>query len=1605
MPTGGPELAGLLERISMRVPGERAEVVAAFARVFTRRLSGEDLTDITPDDLFGVVSSAFDLADARGADPVVVRAFNPTVEHGYKTPGSILQISTDDSPFLLDSVTEALLARHLSIRRVFHPVVGATRDAEGHIAKILHAAEAAHHESVMHFELDRRLSDDDLADLEEAVTRVLGDVRLAVRDFKPMRERIGRMVDVARAAHVRYPLEDVEETIDFLQWLLDDNFVFLGYREYDLIDAGTGRALQVREGSGLGILSDPRGSAHADPTRLSEVDPALAQRLTEGDLLIYSKTNRPSTVHRRARMDDISVRRVDEAGNIAGHARVVGLFTSKAYMEPASATPFLHRKLRRILDSEDLFEGSHDYKAVISIFESFPKDALFAAPWEELRTEVMGLLAHQDQQHVALWVRRDLWGRAVNVLVAVPRDRFNAELRMRLQDLFVQRFHGTGVDYHLSLGEGEMAQIHFTVHVDEGQIPDVPFTELEEEVLRISHTWDDLLREQLEMRFGRQRGRELADSWSRRFPDYYKDSMTVDLATVDIEQFERLEAGDEPFVVGMKNESGDPETLAQMGLSPEHATRVALYKTGGKVQLSAFMPILEALGLRVIEEVPTQLVGGEGVYVHDYGVLGPDGRQLDLDRCGDRAAECIAAVWRGDAESDSLNRLVVTAGLTYRQVAVLRAYRKYAQRVNVSFTEEYQYDAFAQNPLVAAKLVRLFELRFDPSRPRDEAAEEALRNEILADLDQVASLDQDRILRGQLGLIDATVRTNAFREGRRVLSMKLRSADVPDMPRPYPLYEIFAYSPEMEGVHLRGGKVARGGIRWSDRKEDYRTEILGLMKAQVVKNAVIVPTGSKGGFVLKRAVDTADRMAVTEEVRRQYVTLMWGMLDLTDNLVDGTVVHPPGVRVLDEEDPYLVVAADKGTAALSDTANSVAEEFGFWLGDAFASGGSAGYDHKKLGITARGAWESVKRHFRELDIDPERGTFTAIGIGDMSGDVFGNGMLLSDRMKLVAAFDHRHVFIDPAPDPAASFEERKRLFEMPSSSWDDYDRAGISEGGGVWPRSAKSIPLSPQIRAALGIDAERLMPNEVIRAILRAPVDLLWNGGVGTYVKGASESNADAGDRANDGVRVDGRELRCRVVAEGGNLGFTQRGRIEFANGGGRINTDFIDNSGGVDCSDHEVNLKILLGLAIQRGELTREGRNELLQEVVDDVVTHVLYDNYNQALILSQEVEASGSRMEAYEDLMQRLEEEGVLDRDVWALPLPDEMAERRKEERGMTRPELAVILAFAKRSLVNSLLRSTLPDSSYLERDLRSYFPPMIVERFGPLVMEHPLRRELVATIVANDVVNSQGVTFVSRMVAETGAESADVARAFRTARDVTGAVARWAAVESLDGVVDTSVQDEVMLGVDSLVETVSRWYLTHKPGARLTETIEGARPGFERLSAVVTRVGTDAWRLERGKAVRLLMGYGVPEEIARRHAFQAELVHGPDIIAVAQEGARDVEDVARAFFLLGEALHIDWLETRLEALPGGSRWYRWAVQAMEDDLLMVRRQLAQKVLAEAEGRDVQVEDAVDEYLERRSEAYARLSRFMRTLAMEGVQDLAAVTVAVRQIRALVT
>ncbi len=1564
---------------------ELEPALAEFAQAYIRRIP-DDYVSALPDELlFAELRSVFDFMVVREPGSKAVRVFNPVQDvDGYASGGTVVDIVVDDSPFLVDTVHAAIDDAGHAVTLDAHAVMAIDRDPSGRLTDVGHARISEQRESVQHYVLDRTLSDAECHDLEERIQVVLEDARLAVRDFHPMIEgAIDRMIELARQGEIRYGADRVEEAVEFLEWLRELNFVFLGYREYDVVVIEGEPCLVADPDSGLGILSEAGQSKFSSPVPISSLSEDLQRRYREGFLLVVAKTNRRSTVHRPARMDYIGVRKIGPDGSVVGEARLLGLFTSHALMTEPGSIPILSGKLREVLEEEDLIEGSHDYRSVVRLFNSFPQSDLWSMPVEAIKSAIEGLLLVETREHVRLFVSPDLLSRSVSLMVVLPRDRFNAAIRRRLQRYFLDRFGGTSVDYQLTLGEDGTARIHFTVWI-EGPVPDVPFDELEQAVVEMSRTWEDRVSDHLTDLVDDPAS--LLSKWSALLPDYYKTSTSLPVAAGDICQLEALSMSGAPLAVGIQNDAED-----------DGITRVAVYTSDGKLELSRILPALEAAGLHIVEEVPTRVgANGTGMFVHDVGVLGPDRGMLDVESCGARLKDCIEASLTGAVEPDSLDRLVVLTDLTHHQIGILRAYRIYGRRVGSGFTDGYINDTLVAHPRIAELLVALFRQRFDPRLQGEDWGD--IESELLGLLDDVISLEEDRILRGFYEMIMATVRTNAYKPDRGSLCLKLWSAAVPGMPDPKPLFEIFVLAPGVEGIHLRGGRIARGGIRWSDRREDYRAEVLGLMKAQMTKNALIVPTGAKGGFVLRGVPEDSDPALAMPQAYRTFIE---GLLDVTDNLVGGEVVPPPHVRRHDEDDPYLVVAADRGTAKLSDTANEIAASYGFWLRDAFASGGSEGYDHKALGITAKGAWESVRRHFTDMSVDVDKEPISVVGIGDMSGDVFGNGMLQSPHLQLVAAFDHRHIFVDPKPDPDAALAERKRLFEQPRSSWHDYDRSSISVGGGVWSRKSKRIDLTDEMREALGTDATSMTPDQLIGVILRAPVDLLWNGGIGTYVKSSAETHADCHDRANDAVRVDAADLRCAVVGEGGNLGFTQRGRIEYALGGGRINTDFIDNSGGVDCSDREVNLKILLGLAEESGELDPDQRAALVFAATGSVTSRVLQDNYDQALVLSQDEERSRLNLDAYEDLMRTLERHDLLDRKLEALPGSEEMSERGRDDKGMTRPELAVLLAYAKEDLKSALIDSDDLDAPELFDELLHYFPEEASERFAHLAWDHPLRREILATVLASRVLNDQGITFVNRLVMELGATRRRVVSAYRAACRLIGAEERWATVEELDASVDPALIREMLDAIDWLVESVTRWYLVGDRQIPDQEQLAADHRDFLELESYLTESQRHVWAEDSTAEIAALTDVGVAEELAKRHTHHDELVHGPDIIELARTFDRGVEEVALLFGQVGRVYRLEWLERQIDGVAASSKWQKWAARSIKSDLIDLRRELAEKVLIA--GLGLGVEEALEKYRRERAERHDRLDQFMQSVAQEGTSSLDPLLVAARQIRAL--
>jgi glutamate dehydrogenase len=1517
----------------------RAGLPARFLRIYYSRVRLDLLQSRALLDLYGAALAHLGLARRRDPEETVLRVYNPTLESdGWECPHTVVQTVIEDMPFLVDSVRMAINRRGLSVIRIIHPIVGAERDAQGHLLDLSdrnHCAPPAPGasavcEAFMHFEIVRQTDPGLLAELREELMAVLEDVRRAVIDWGPMREALAGAIG---AVESRPPPVDVDETAEylaFLRWLADEHFTFLGYRLYDLSPEGEEEALAIVPGSGLGILRErtPAGESQA----FASLPPHLRAQARAPELLVLVKTTAKATVHRPVNLDYVGIKRFDDEGRVCGEHRFLGLYSSRAYNQLPEDIPLLRRKARRVTERADLVPNGHSAKALAHILRTYPRDELFQISEDDLFRIAGGIMELEEEQRPRLFLRQDPYGRFVTCLVYVARERYDTQVRKRIQQILLDALNGTESEFTVSLSESLMARVLFIVRTRPDALAEYDSKEIEERLAEAVQSWPDRLHAALLEHLGEERGSALMLAYADAFPAGYREDFPARNAVRDIEHMEALGPGSE---LGLSLYAPLESLPGQL--------RFKVFRYASPLPLSEALPILENMGVRVDDERPYRVDRRDSppLWVHDFGLAYEEADEPpDRGEVRDLFQDAFAMAWQGRVEDDGFNRLVLKARLGWRQIALIRALAKYLRQTNMPFSQAYIEQAFAANADIAAMLVELYAIRFDPARQK-HAAQQATRllTRLREALDEVASLDQDRILRSFLAVAQATLRINWFQRGpdggpKEYLALKLRPADIPDLPQPRPAFEIFVCSPRMEGIHLRGGKVARGGLRWSDRREDFRTEILGLMKAQMVKNAVIVPVGAKGGFVVKRP--PAERGALRDEVLACYRQLVGGLLDLTDNLVEDRSVPPEDLIRYDGDDPYLVVAADKGTATFSDTANEVAARYGFWLGDAFASGGATGYDHKAMGITARGAWECVRQHFQASGVDYTRAPFTVVGIGDMSGDVFGNGLLLSPGIKLIAAFDHRHVFIDPDPDPRASFEERRRLFALPTSSWADYDPTLLSAGGGVYPRTLKSVHLSPQACEVLGTRAEILTPADLIRILLRAPVDLLWNGGIGTYVRAAGERDADVGDRGNDAVRIPATALRCKVIGEGGNLGLTQLARVEFARRGGRLDTDFVHNAGGVSCSDHEVNIKILLDRVVAEGDLTVKQRNALLEEMTDEVARLVLKDCYWQCRAVGLDELRAPSLLSEHSRFIRALEQRGALNRALEYLPNEEALAERRSAGEGLTRPELAVVLSYAKHTLYESLLASNLPEDPCLAPELVRYFPRPLRERFPERIRAHRLRREILAASVSNRLLNRMGSTFVFRLQEDLGAAPADVVRAHIVAWEVLAMRRLWSEVAGLDAQVEDRVQREMLSAGARLMARTTRWLLRSREGPIVVSAaIERYRGRVDILAGGLAELVDEGHRALLEETAAPLLEAGVPADLGRWVAGFDPLSRAFDLVEITEASGVEMKEAAQVYFALGSTLDLDWLGGCITALPAEDRWLARARAALRDDL----------------------------------------------------------------------
>ena len=1576
-----------------------------------------DIASASAAELYGSAASFWDFAQKRQPGQPLIRVFNPRQDaHGWQSSHTVIEVVTDDMPFLVDSLTAELNYQGLIVHIVIHPILSVARNSKGVITDCHPASKGdGKHESFMHIEVSQQSDPAVLARMTGRIEQVLEDVRASVEDWPAMKQNVAALITELNAQPPKkIAKSELEQTRAFLEWLNDDHFTFLGYREYSHAGTGDKQRLKTKPG-GLGVLRDADRAIFENWADDKPLPEDVRSFIRQSRLMMVTKANQRASVHRRVHMDVIGVKTFDNEGKVTGERMIVGLFTSAAYSRSPMNIPMLRSKIEAALAHAEFPPSSHDAKALAHILENYPRDELLQIDEGKLLENALGILHLQERQRTALFLREDPFKRYLTALVFVPRDRYDTNLRLKLAGILEDAFGGSLAAFYPEFGtESVLAQILFVIKTGPDGIPAYDVKRIETELREAARSWEDRLRDAVIETRGEESGLVMFQRYGQAFSASYRDRYEPAEAVLDIERIDAARVTD-----GLELNLYRPED------QPDNAVHLKLYSAGDPLPLSDVIPMLENMGVKVIGEEPFEveyLYGdhkGE-IWVHDFAMESHSGAQIDLKDVREPFHECFRRVFEGRVADDGFNKLVLGAGLEWREILVLRAYCKFLLQSRIQFSQAYMEETLANNPVLAGYIVALFFARFDPAEAGTPAGKRRvvkLRKQITEALDAVVNLDEDRIIRRFANAVESTLRTNFFMteedgELKPYASFKIDSQTIDELPDPRPKKEVFVYSPRMEGCHLRGGDVARGGIRWSDRREDFRTEILGLQKAQTVKNAVIVPVGAKGGFVCKALPaptgdPQADRQATQEEVIACYSTLIRGLLDITDNLVDGKLIPPVDVVRCDADDPYLVVAADKGTATFSDIANGISQDYGFWLGDAFASGGSAGYDHKKMGITAKGAWESVKRHFREFGHDTQKEDFTVVGVGDMSGDVFGNGMLLSKHIKLIAAFNHLHIFLDPDPDPAKSFAERKRLFALPRSSWTDYDAKLISRGGGIFDRKAKSIKLTPEIKSALGIGRDSMTPNELIQAILVAEIDLLWFGGIGTYIKSSDESHADADDRSNDPVRVDAETLNCKVIGEGANLGLTQLGRIEYARSGGRLNTDFIDNSAGVDCSDHEVNIKIALDDVVSGGEMNLKQRDALLVKMTDEVSRLVLNDNYLQTQTISQAERRASEQLEAQWRVMRALERRGLLDRAIERLPDDEEMADLQDDDLGLTRPEYAVLFSHAKIALYGDLLPTEVPDDPYLMRDLSRYFPKPLREQFAEQVSRHRLRREIVATYLTNSLVNRVGATFVQDLQERSGAAPADIARAYVIARDAFDLRPVWRDIEALDHKIDAAVQMDMAHELEMLVERMTIWFLNNaRRPLDIASTIDRYAPGIRELVDNLPEIVAKVDRIGIENETQRLVDLKVPKALARKVASLQVLAAGGDVTQISRDSSVPVLDTGRVYFDLGSRLGIDWLRNAARLVEPASDWERLAVESIIDDSYGHQSALTNRVLDVAGGGKLgskAAEGVISTWIESRNGAVERTLQLLGELRESETVDLAMLTVANGQLRGL--
>ncbi len=1600
-------LSNVVKLINQKVDKKNAPLIEKFTQLLYGNISPLDLSYRNDSDMYGATLSLWSSLNEHKDETPIIHVFNPSVsKNGWKSNHTIIEVIVKDMPFLLDSIRIALNRLGLSPHLMLNAQLKIIRDKKLEVIDLVsivnNKTKATSEETTFLIEIDRQENKAELDLIKTELLSVVKDISLTVNDWQPMLKCLNGVISHTKKAKLPGSKQDKDDTLDFLTWLSENNFTLMGYRFYDVKAVKGDISFEANIDSSLGLMKNSKGIQTRLISSLNETGREVALGKNH---LVLTKTNSYSRVHRPAQLDYIGVKRFDAQGNVIGEDRFIGLFGSAYYTNSALELPLIKSKVMAVCNSSPFAKGSHDYKTLINILETYPRDEILQSQVEELLKTVTSILQMQERDCCGFFVRRDAFDRFYSCMVYVPRERYNTKLRIETQEMLQEVFSSKNeVEFTTYFSESVHARTHYVVSVESTKA-EINVKEIEQNLNEAARTWDDKLISALAVNLGETDAKALGRKYVK-FPQAYQDEVLPGSAIVDIEKLEKI------------TDDNSLEMLFYQPLEEKTESRfvkLKIFHKGEPIHLSDVLPMLENFGLRVIGESPFAIKTAEGetCWILDFSMLITGHGEFDLYKVRTLFQDAFANVWSGNLEDDGFNRLILGAGIAGRAVSILRAFAKYERQIGGRFSQSYIENTFSRYPNIAGLLINLFNLRFDPKSKHSVRTKEKATDKLLVDiessLDNVTNLDDDRIIRRFVEMINATIRTNYFQKDvnksdKAYISFKILPEQISEVPLPVPKFEIFVYSPQVEGVHLRGGKVARGGLRWSDRREDFRTEVLGLVKAQQVKNSVIVPVGAKGGFVCKQLPD-GSRAEIFEAGKECYRTFIRALLDITDNIVGGEVVPPKDVVRFDEDDAYLVVAADKGTATFSDIANSISDEYDFWLGDAFASGGSVGYDHKAMGITAKGAWESVKRHFREMDIDCQTTDFTCIAIGDMAGDVFGNGMLLSKHIRLQAAFNHMHIFIDPNPDAKTSYVERERLFNMPGCTWEDYNKALISKGGAIFSRHVKSIKLTPEIKKMLATQKQNMSPTDLMQAILTMKVDLLWNGGIGTYVKGSKETHLEVGDRANDTLRINGCDLQTKVVGEGGNLGLTQLGRIEYAANGGRINTDAVDNAGGVDCSDNEVNIKILLNSLVKNDDLTVKQRNKVLYDMTDEVGNLVIEDCYRQTHSLSITSMHGANQLKEQVRFIHELERAGKLDRSLEYIPDDEEITERLAQGNGLTRPELSVLLAYSKMVLKDDLIHTEITDNPYHDILLINAFPQQLRDKYQKEMQQHPLRAEIIATKLANKLGNDMGFNFVNRMQEETGASVAEIANCYTIASVVFEFGDFWEKIEVLDNKISTAIQTEMLFQYRRTIRRVTRWFLRHRnKSLSIDESISLYQATFLTLSEQLSNFMNKDEMESLVRVAKDLVDAGVPKDIANRVSKLSTLFSIMDIAEISRENSCTIDQAANLYFKLGSRLELHWFLEQITRQGVTNHWQALARASFREELDWQQRSLTSVVLrCQCESHFANLDQLLDEWINTNEQPLNRWKHILADFKVGQTHDFAKFSVALRELMLL--